>query len=264
MNRINLILHAHLPYVRHLEYPKFLEENWLFESLNESYIPGLRMLEKLDCEGVGYRLSICFSPTLITMLTDEALQQRFVDYMNLRIELGEKEAARTEREDRECHDMAIRYLEEAKANLEMFESYGRNILTGYKALADKDRIELITTAATHAYLPLYKDYPTAIKAQIVMGLRTHKRVFGQNASGFWLPECGYYPGLDQVLSENGVSWCQLASHSVITSLDKSVYGGYKPVRLPSGLIGFPRDWSVTSLVWSSVSGYPCDGDYRDF
>lgn len=264
MNRINLILHAHLPYVRHLEYPKFLEENWLFESLNESYIPGLRMLEKLDREGVGYRLSICFSPTLITMLTDEALQQRFVDYMNLRIELGEKEAARTEREDRECHYMAIRYLEEAKANLEMFESYGRNILTGYKALADKDRIELITTAATHAYLPLYKDYPTAIKAQIVMGLRTHKRVFGQNASGFWLPECGYYPGLDQVLSENGVSWCQLASHSVITSLDKSIYGGYKPVRLPSGLIGFPRDWSVTSLVWSSVSGYPCDGDYRDF
>ena len=264
MNRINLILHAHLPYVRHLEYPKFLEENWLFESLKESYIPGLRMLEKLDREGVGYRLSICFSPTLITMLTDEALQQRFVDYMNLRIELGEKEAARTEREDRECHDMAIRYLEEAKANLEMFESYGRNILTGYKALADKDRIELITTAATHAYLPLYKDYPTAIKAQVVMGLRTHKRVFGQNASGFWLPECGYYPGLDQVLSENGVSWCQLASHSVITSLDKSIYGGYKPVRLPSGLIGFPRDWSVTSLVWSSVSGYPCDGDYRDF
>ena len=264
MNRINLILHAHLPYVRHLEYPKFLEENWLFESLNESYIPGLRMLEKLDCEGVGYRLSICFSPTLITMLTDEALQQRFVDYMNLRIELGEKEVVRTKHEDCECHDMAIRYLEEAKANLEMFESYGRNILTGYKALADKDRIELITTAATHAYLPLYKDYPTAIKAQVVMGLRTHKRVFGQNASGFWLPECGYYPGLDQVLSENGVSWCQLASHSVITSLDKSIYGGYKPVRLPSGLIGFPRDWSVTSLVWSSVSGYPCDGDYRDF
>ena len=89
MNRINLILHAHLPYVRHLEYPKFLEENWLFESLNESYIPWLRMLEKLDQEGVGYRLAICFSPTLITMLTDEALQQRFVDYMNLRIELGE-------------------------------------------------------------------------------------------------------------------------------------------------------------------------------
>ena len=54
MNKVNLILHAHLPYVRHLEYPKFLEENWLFESLNETYIPLLRMFEKLDMEGLGY------------------------------------------------------------------------------------------------------------------------------------------------------------------------------------------------------------------
>ena len=50
VNNINLILHAHLPYVRHLEYPRFLEEDWFFESLNESYIPLLRMLEKLSKE----------------------------------------------------------------------------------------------------------------------------------------------------------------------------------------------------------------------
>ena len=264
MNKVNLILHAHLPYVRHVEYPKFLEENWLFESLNETYIPLLIMLDRMDKDSVPYHISICFSPTLLTMLTDEALQERFVNYMNERIELGEKEVRRTESEDTECHEMAKRYLGYAKVNLETFESYERNILTGYKNLADRNRIELLTTAATHAYLPLYKDYPTAINAQVIMGLRTHKRVFGQSAKGFWLPECGYYPGLDEVLAGNGVSWCQLASHSVITSLDKSIYGGYKPVRLPSGLIGFPRDWSVTSLVWSSVSGYPCDGDYRDF
>ena len=122
MNKINLILHAHLPYVRHIEYPKFLEENWLFESLNETYIPMLRMLERLDGEGVGYRLSICFSPTLITMLTDPALQERFVCYMNERIELGEKEAERTRREEPECHGMAVHYLEEARRNLAIFES----------------------------------------------------------------------------------------------------------------------------------------------
>ena len=78
MNKLNLILHAHLPYVRHLEYPRFLEEDWLFESLNESYIPLLRMLDRLDSGRTGFRLSICFSPTLITMLSDEALQPIFV------------------------------------------------------------------------------------------------------------------------------------------------------------------------------------------
>ena len=264
MNKINLILHAHLPYVRHIEYPKFLEENWLFESLNETYIPMLRMLERLDGEGVGYRLSICFSPTLITMLTDPALQERFVCYMNERIELGEKEAERTRREEPECHGMAVHYLEEARRNLEIFESYERNILTGYRNLADRNHIELLTTAATHAYLPVYKDFPTAINAQVVMGLRTHRRIFGQSAKGFWLPECGYYPGLDKVLAGHGVSWCQLASHTAITARTKSEYGGYRPVELPSGVIGFVRDWALTSLVWSSVSGYPCDGDYRDF
>ena len=60
MNKLNLILQAHLPYVRHLEYPKFLEENWLFESLNETYIPLLRMLERLDKDGVELKLAICF------------------------------------------------------------------------------------------------------------------------------------------------------------------------------------------------------------
>ncbi len=264
MNKLNLILQAHLPYVRHLEYPKFLEENWLFESLNETYIPLLRMLERLDRDGVDFKLSICFSPTLSTMLTDPALQERFVDYMNGRIELGRKEKKRTESEEKQCYEMAVHYLEEAERNLARFEELERNILTGYRALHEKNRIELLTTAATHAYLPLYKDYPAAVNAQIAMGLRTHERIFGESARGFWLPDCGYYPELDRMLTANGVSWCQLASHSVITAKDKSVYSGYKPVELPSGLYGFVRDWSVTSLVWSSVSGYPCDSDYRDF
>ena len=264
MNKVNLILHAHLPYVRHVEYPKFLEENWLFESLNETYIPLLIMLDRMDKDSVPYHISICFSPTLLTMLTDEALQERFVNYMNERIELGEKEVRRTEGEDTECHEMAKRYLGYARMSLETFESYERNILTGFKNLADRNRIELLTTAATHAYLPLYKDYPTAINAQVVMGLRTHKRVFGQSAKGFWLPECGYFPGLDKVLASHGVSWCQLAAHSVISARDKSVYGGYKPVELPAGVVGFARDWDLTSLVWSGTFGYPCDSDYRDF
>ena len=264
MNKINLILQAHLPYVRHLEYPKFLEENWLFESLNETYIPLLRKLNELDAASVPFKLTICFSPTLSTMLTDSALQERFVNYMNERIELGEKEVKRTEYEETECHEMALRYLGYAEENLADFEHYGRNILAGYKELHDKNRIELITTAATHAYLPIYKDYPKAIDAEVKMGMKTHFRIFGENSKGFWLPECGYYPGLDKVILDNGAQWCQLASHSVLTSADKSIYAGYRPVELPSGLYGFARDWGLTSLIWSSVSGYPCDSDYRDF
>ena len=71
MNRINLMLHAHQPYVRHLEYDKFLEEDWLYEALNDSYIPLLRMLLRLEKENIDYHFSMCFSPTLLSMLEDE-------------------------------------------------------------------------------------------------------------------------------------------------------------------------------------------------
>lgn len=264
MNKINLILHAHLPYVRHLEYPRFLEENWLFESINESYIPLLRTLNKLDEVDIPFRLSFCFSPTLVTMLLDGPLQERFIEYMNLRLELGHKEVERTLKEDKDCHDMALHYLRETETNLEVYESYGRNILQGFKNLADKGKVELIATAATHAYLPLYKDYKTAIRAQVEMGIKTHRRVFGYSPRGFWLPECGYYPGLDEIIYDSGIEWCQLPSHSVITSPDKSIYGGYRPIKMPSGLNGFARDWNITNLILSSSSGYPCDSDYREF
>ena len=133
--KVNLLLHAHLPYVRHLEYPSFLEEDWLFEALHETYIPLLRILEDLDRSGHDFRLSICFSPTFTTMCLDEPLQERFVAYLNSRIELGEKEVARAKKEAPEVLKIATFYLEQAKSNLAFYENYGRNILTGYRKLS---------------------------------------------------------------------------------------------------------------------------------
>ncbi len=264
MNRINLILHAHQPYVRHLEYEKFLEEDWLFEALNETYIPLLRMFSRLREEKIRFRISMCFSPTLCTMLTDLPLQERFVNYMNRHIELGEKEVERTEREERECHNMAITYLNETKRNLDVYEAFGRNILLGFRKLSDQGVIELVSSAATHAFLPLFKDYPSAVNAQVAVGIKTHREIFGSDPKGFWLPEGGYYPDIDGFLLKNGIKWIQCPSQSALTSPDRSVYGGYRPIHLPSSLFAFPGDWALTSLIWSNKTGYPCDSDYREF
>ncbi len=264
MNTINLILHAHQPYVRHLEYEKFLEEDWLYEALNETYLPLLRMLSRLVEDRVNFKLTLCFSPTLCTMLSDSALQDRFVGYMNRHIELGEKEVKRTENEDRDCHRIAMHYLDETKRNLSVYEAFSRNILSGFKKFSDMGFVELIASAATHAYLPLYKDYPSAVNAEVSVGIKTHREIFGENPKGFWLPEAGYYPGLDEILLKNGIEWTQCASQTVITSPDKSLYGGYRPILLPSGLYAFAGDWSLSSLIWSNKTGYPCDSDYREF
>ena len=157
-NRVNLILHAHLPYVRHLEYPRFLEEDWLFESLNESYIPLLSLMDRLDEEGLDFKLTFCFSPTLLTMLTDSALNERFANYMRLHMELGRKEIQRLKGE-KDTLRLASAYLEKLENNWKFYEENGCSIIPVLKKLNANGRIELMTTAATHAYLPLYAEYP---------------------------------------------------------------------------------------------------------
>jgi 1,4-alpha-glucan branching enzyme len=47
-----LLLHAHLPYVRHPEHEYSLEENWLFEAIREMYIPLLDALEEMVNDGI--------------------------------------------------------------------------------------------------------------------------------------------------------------------------------------------------------------------
>jgi len=262
---VAFILNAHLPYVRHLEYPRFLEEDWLFESISESYLPLLRMFNKLKKEKLSYTFTISLSPTLCCMLTDASLQGRFNAYLELHKELGEKEVLRCQSEQPEFLEMATFYLDSIKQNLIDFNDlYRCNILDGFKSLEASGHLELITTAATHAYLPLYKDYPTAINAQVELGIQSFLTNFGHLPKGFWLPECGYYPGLEETLKSHGISWFQVASQSMLLSPDKVECGDYRPIRCPNGVAAFPRDYQATSLVWSNSSGYPCDRQYREF
>src|SRR5258706_7404263 len=89
-----LVLHAHLPFIRHPEHEFFLEEDWLFEALTETYIPLLRSWERLQAEGIPARIGISLSPTLCAMMEDELLQSRYRRYLKQRLELAEKEVGR--------------------------------------------------------------------------------------------------------------------------------------------------------------------------
>ena len=72
-----IVLHAHLPYVRHPEYDDSLEENWLYEAITDTYIPLLMVLEDLVRDGVDFRLTLSLTPTLASMLRDPFLQSRY-------------------------------------------------------------------------------------------------------------------------------------------------------------------------------------------
>src|SRR6185312_10662558 len=105
-----LILHAHLPFVRHPEHEHFLEEDWFFEALTESYIPLLGMMQRLVSDGVPFKLTMSITPTLCAMLQDELLRQRYVQHVDLLIDLARRERKRN-RNHPELRVLADFYLE---------------------------------------------------------------------------------------------------------------------------------------------------------
>ena len=84
---VALILHAHLPFVRHPEYEDFLEEDWLYEAITETYIPLIKVMEGLVRDNVDFRLTMSLTPPLCSMLLDPLLQERYVRHITRLIEL---------------------------------------------------------------------------------------------------------------------------------------------------------------------------------
>jgi 1,4-alpha-glucan branching enzyme len=256
-----LLLHAHLPYVRHPEHEYFLEENWLFEAVLETYIPLLEMFHRLLDDGVGFRLTLSLSPTLLEMLGDRLLMDRLQRHLQGLLELTEKEMRRTRR----FAPLARMYNERIRAAMALYGGrYGRDLPAAFRALSGTGNIEFITTSATHAYLPNLAPYPEAVRAQIEVGMESHRRRFGKAPRGLWLPECGYYGGLDRVLSGAGIGFFFLEGHGLLHGRPRPRYGVFAPVRCPSGAVAFGREAEAARRVWSSEGGYPGDPDYREF
>ncbi|NBF39354.1 MAG: DUF1957 domain-containing protein [Spirochaetes bacterium] len=259
-----LMLHAHLPFVRHPEHESFLEENWLFEAISETYLPLLRVMGRLERDEVPFKLTFSISPTLSSMLRDELLQQRYVLHLERQLELAEKELRRT-RDDPQMYRVARLYNELYTQNhLDFTEKYGGNIISGLDYYYKRGRLELLTTAATHPFLPLYESYPQLLDAQVSLGVQSHHETFGKYPKGFWFPEAGYYPGFEEYLAKNGLQYFFAATHGVLFAYNKPPAGVYLPVSCPNGVSVFGRDIYSTNAVWSPEEGYPGDYTYREF
>src|SRR3954467_8512991 len=111
----SLILHAHLPFVRHPEYPEFLEEDWFYEAITEVYLPLIFIFQNLHEAGAAPRVAINVSPPLCEMLADPLLQSRYTRHLENLVELSKKEVERTRREAIEFYDVARMYEENLTA-----------------------------------------------------------------------------------------------------------------------------------------------------
>ncbi len=261
---LSIILHAHLPYVRHPEHDSFFEENWLFEAITECYIPLINVLDRLHEDKVNYRLTLSISPTLITMLGDELLIGRYLKYLNQRIELAEKEVIRTSNQP-DFQSLAHFYLQFFQNTLNTYQHrYQCDLLSAFKKHHTTGKLELITTAATHGFLPALSVSETAVRNQINIGIETFKANLGFVPSGFWLPECAYYPGLETVLADAGVKYFFVDTHAIMNASVHPTNGVYAPLDCGNGVLAFGRDPESSRQVWSAKEGYPGDVDYREY
>ncbi len=258
-----LVLHAHLPYVRHPEHEGFLEEDWLHEAVVESYLPLLMMLRRLEADDFRNVLAFSISPTLAAMLADPLLVSRTEGYMQRQLTLASKQAQRGN--SREAREVAAFY-EERLLQLQTFHSQLRpsGIIGEFARLEASGVLELFTTAATHAFLPFASRFPEIVRAQVELGVESHRRHFGRSPSGFWLPECAYEPGLERYLAAANIRWFVLDAHGLLHGSPRPLYAVYRPVFTPSGPAAFARDREASSQVWSAEMGYPGDPRYRDF
>jgi 1,4-alpha-glucan branching enzyme len=259
-----LVLHAHLPFVRHPEYNEALEENWLFECITETYMPLLLMMDRLVSTRTDFRLTMSLTPTLVAMLDDPLLRYRYARRLTRLIELSAKEITRTKRYPR-LNLLAKTYRRRLVETRDAFiEKYRLDITSAFAAMQKTGRLEILASAATHAFLPLLSDDPASVKAQIKIGIDNYRRSFGCKPRGFWLPECAYYPGLDKLLKAAGISYTILETHGITHAEPVPECGIFTPVTCQSGLVVFGRDPDSSKQVWSASEGYPGDYNYREF
>jgi len=240
-----IVLHSHMPYVEGFGTYPFGEE-WLFDAVIRSYLPVLE---------IARDLTLTVTPVLADQLEDPGARERLREFLIAwRIGAAEADLAEVEADCRPaCEAELARY----RRALELLDAAGGDPLAPFQQAAATGRVALAASAATHAVLPRLATRQ-GLRLQLEAGIHSHRRRFGWEGGGFWLPECAYAPGLEWGLAEAGVDWF---------CVDQSAHGAplqaLAPVRTAAGPVALPIDWEAIGWLWS-LDGYPSDSTYAQF
>jgi 1,4-alpha-glucan branching enzyme len=235
----SLVLHSHIPYVLdHGSWPHGMD--WLYEAAAETYLPLLDVFERLAAEGIPPRVTIGFTPVLMAQLKDPDFVRGFSDYLDMKLGIAAEDRAVFARTGNPLLPLTAFWEERYRRVLEDFrERFGGDILGGFRSLQDRGQLEVLTSAATHGYLPLLGD-DESVRHQVRQGRDVYRRYFGREARGFWIPECAYRPGyawtppvgdggprdrlgIDEILGEEGLGYFFVDTHLLRGGEVRGVY-----------------------------------------
>jgi 1,4-alpha-glucan branching enzyme len=185
-----LMLHSHLPYVlNHGRWPH--GSDWICEAAIETYLPLLAKLQGLDAEHIAAPVTIGFTPVLANQLEHTTFAQELEDYFAHRFEsLAEAPESLRSSHDEHLLPLVDYWRDRLERMRGLFRSLNGRILHGFRSLADRQRIEITSSAATHGFLPLL-GRDESIRLQLALGFAEHRRIFGRDPVGCWIPECAY-------------------------------------------------------------------------
>jgi 1,4-alpha-glucan branching enzyme len=294
-----LALHSHLPYVlNHGRWPH--GSDWLCEAALDTYLPLLEQLRALEQEGIPAPVTIGITPILANQLASPEFGRELEAFFDLRLAAcGEAPASLAATGDQALLPLVGYWRSRLERLRELFRSAGGDLLASFRGLRARGTLEIIGSAATHGYLPLLRR-EESIRLQLAVGRSEHRRLFGEDPAGCWLPECAYRgrlggrPGIEEHLEEAGFRYFFTDAHLAHAGASLGAYGDVplgaerfdaerhggggepfeKPERTPyrayrvsrtrPGVAALVRDPRSSLQVWSRQQGYPGDEWYLEF
>jgi 1,4-alpha-glucan branching enzyme len=232
------VLHSHLPYViNHGEWPHGTD--WLYEAAAETYLPLWRELRSLIDDGLRPAVTLGLTPILMEQLAHPRFRAGFKAYLQQKIAAAEADARHFQRSRQPALEELAEYWRELYGNIrEDFQALNGDLLRGFRALQEAGGLEIITSAATHGYLPLLGT-DESVAAQIAAGVQTYRRHLGRPPRGIWLPECAYRPayewtpptggparprsGVEELVAEQGLEYFIVNKHLILGGESRGVY-----------------------------------------
>ena len=270
-----LVLHGHLPYVlRHGIWPH--GEDWLYEATAETYLPILSTIDECEFLKGNPRLTMGLTPILLEQLSQDYFKDGFARYLEDRIERAQSDEADFKKTNQPHLAFLAKGWQDWHRKLaDQFEKIGRNIPKAYAERAGRGYVEILTSDATHGYLPLLME-DSSVRAQVRAGLATSERILGFKPTGMWLPEGGFRPcgpwsapirwggthnriGVDQAVGDEGITHFFVENHLIENCRSEWVNNGghWNKVTWDEAPNNPNRGWrSVNEPVWVCTDGTP--------